>query len=214
MTHKHPTSSVFVFCQAPEGWRLGLIKHPRLGRMMIPGGHVEQEESPAEAALREVAEETGLNVRMVSPPAAPLPGGYRPRLVAQPWWIVEYAVPPDGHHGADHVHIDHLYVSVADGAEPVTEPAHPFGWYAAADLAGLYMFEDARALAHRLLSGLSGLADGTGLAGGAEPAGSTTSADRAEPADRTGSADSTEPAVGAEPGPALQAALLTGLSGP
>ena len=61
MTSKHPTSSVFVFRRTPPGWRLGLIRHPRFGRMMIPGGHVEPEESQSEAALREVAEETGLD---------------------------------------------------------------------------------------------------------------------------------------------------------
>jgi 8-oxo-dGTP pyrophosphatase MutT (NUDIX family) len=182
VTQKHLTSSVFVFRRAAAGWRLGLIKHPRLGRMMIPGGHVEEEESPAEAALREVAEEAGLVVRLVSPPAAPLPGGYQPRRVAPPWWMVEYSVPPDGHLGEPHVHIDHLYVALAGDGEPVTEAAHPFAWYATEDLPGLYMFDDARALAHRLLSGLDGASDGVGM--------------------------------GAESGPALLAALLTGLSEP
>ena len=167
MTHKHLTSSVFVFRQNPQGWRLGLIRHPRFGLMMIPGGHVEQEESQAEAALREVAEETGLAVKLVGPPAAPVPDGYRPPRVAQPWWIVEYEVPPDNHLGTDHVHIDHLYVALADGERPVGEPAHPFGWYAATDLPGLHMFEDARALALALLSGLS-LLDGD--AGDVSPA--------------------------------------------
>ena len=167
MTRKHLTSSVFVFRRTGEGWRLGLIQHPRFGRMMIPGGHVEQMESQGEAALREVTEETGLAVELVSPPTAPMPGGYRPQRVAQPWWIVEYQVPPDNHLGADHVHIDHLYVALADGAEPVGEPAHPFGWYAATDLPGLHMFEDARVLAVALLSGLS-LLDGD--AGDVSPA--------------------------------------------
>jgi 8-oxo-dGTP pyrophosphatase MutT (NUDIX family) len=173
VTLKHPTSSVFVFRLAPEGWRLGLIRHPRYGRMMIPGGHVEQGESQAEAALREVAEEAGLAVRLVSPPAAPMPGGYRERRVAQPWWIVEYQVPRDNHLDAAHVHIDHLYVALAGGGAPVGEPAHPFGWYGAADLPGLFMFEDARTLALALLSGLSGAPGQPGvprLDGGADPA--------------------------------------------
>jgi 8-oxo-dGTP pyrophosphatase MutT (NUDIX family) len=164
VTSKHPTSSVFVFRRTGEGWRLGLIEHPRFGRMMIPGGHVEPEESQAEAALREVAEETGLAVQLVSPPAAPMPGGYRERRVAQPWWIVEYQVPRDNHLDEAHVHIDHLYVALADGAPALAgaaEPGlalgeHPFGWYAAADLPGLYMFDDARIMALALLSGLSG----------------------------------------------------------
>ena len=42
---KHQTSSVFVFRRLPGGWRIGLIQHPRFRRMMIPGGHVEPEES-------------------------------------------------------------------------------------------------------------------------------------------------------------------------
>ena len=134
MTKKHQTSSVFVFRRLPGGWRIGLIQHPRFHRMMIPGGHVEPEESPAEAAVREVAEETGLAVTLVSPPAAPVPPGYRARRVAPPWWIAEYQVPADAHLGMAHVHVDHLYVALADGTAPGRAPggaAHPFGWYAA-----------------------------------------------------------------------------------
>lgn len=153
---KHATSSVFVFCHLPQGWRLGLIQHPRFARRMIPGGHVEAGESAAEAALREVAEEAGLDVRLVAPPLAPLPEGYRPERVPHPWWIVEYQVPPDNQLAEDHVHVDHLYVAVADHPSPVTEPDHPFGWYTAADLAGLAMFDDARILAGTLLAGLDG----------------------------------------------------------
>jgi 8-oxo-dGTP pyrophosphatase MutT (NUDIX family) len=161
VTLKHPTSSVFVFRRITDGWRIGLIQHPHFGLMVIPGGHVEPSESQAEAALREVAEETGMAVRLVSPPAAPLPSGYRPPRVPPPWWIVEYDVPSDNHLAAAHVHIDHLYVALADGREPAAVAEHPFGWYAAADLPGLDMFEDARNLALVLLAGLAdGLPDG------------------------------------------------------
>ena len=170
MILKHPTSSVFVFRRLPGGWRIGLIEHPRFRRMMIPGGHVEPEESPAEAAVREVAEETGLAVTLVSPPAAPVPPGYRARLVAPPWWIAEYQVPADNHLNVAHVHVDHLYVALADGSAPALDPgaaAHPFGWYAAADLAGLDMFDDARVLSLSLLAGLAGLANGADAVGAA-----------------------------------------------
>jgi len=40
-----------------------LLRHKRLGRWMQPGGHVDAGEHPAEAAVREVTEETGLEVR-------------------------------------------------------------------------------------------------------------------------------------------------------
>ena len=167
MPQKHLTSSVFVFRRFTGGWRTGLIRHPRLHKMMIPGGHVEPEETSAEAALREVAEETGLAVTLVSPPAAPVPDGYRGRRVALPWWIAEYQVKPDNHLGVAHVHVDYLYVALADGTAPgraCGAAGHPFGWYAAGDLAGLHMFDDARVLARSLLAGLANGADTVGAA--------------------------------------------------
>ncbi len=193
VTVKHHTSSVFVFGQRAGGWRIGLIRHPRLHRMMIPGGHVEPEETCAEAALREVGEEPGLAVTLVGPPAAPVPPGYRGRRVALPWWIAEYQVTADNHLGVAHVHVDHLYVALAGGIPPTAgtgataapAPAgraapdataapgmaaapraaeHPFGWYAAGDLAGLDMFDDARLLARLLLTGLADRADSAGPA--------------------------------------------------
>jgi 8-oxo-dGTP pyrophosphatase MutT (NUDIX family) len=163
---KHLTSSVFVFRRFADGWRTGLIRHPRLHKMMIPGGHVEPEETSAEAALREVAEETGLAVTLVSPPAAPVPDGYRGRRVALPWWIAEYQVKPDNHLDVAHVHVDHLYVALADGTPPagtgagLPDASHQFGWYAAGDLPSLDMFDDAKLLARLLLTGLADGADG------------------------------------------------------
>jgi 8-oxo-dGTP pyrophosphatase MutT (NUDIX family) len=154
VTVKHATASVFVFCRMAQGWRIGLIRHPRFGRLMMPGGHVEPDESQAEAALREVAEESGLAVRLVDAPSAPLPEGFARPRVPQPWWIVEHPVPADNHLAESHIHVDHLYVAQARGAEPVTEPAHPFGWYAAAELPALAMFDDARILALALLGSL------------------------------------------------------------
>jgi 8-oxo-dGTP pyrophosphatase MutT (NUDIX family) len=159
VTVKHATSSVFVFSRASGGWRVGLIQHPRLGRMMPPGGHVEARESQGEAALREVTEESGLAVRLVHPPAAGLPDGFLPAVVEPPWWIAEYPVPADNHLARPHVHTDHLYVAQARSIEPVTEPAHPFGWFAAGDLPALVMFDDSRILASALLARLNG-ADG------------------------------------------------------
>ena len=38
---------------------------PHAGRWSIPGGHVEPGETPAQAAAREVLEETGLTVRIL-----------------------------------------------------------------------------------------------------------------------------------------------------
>ena len=62
---KEATASTFVFREDPGGvWRTALVWHPRLECWMPSGGHVERDESAAEAALREAREETGLEVRI------------------------------------------------------------------------------------------------------------------------------------------------------
>lgn len=40
-------------------------REPAMGQWSIPGGHVEADESSAEAVVRETREETGLHVRVV-----------------------------------------------------------------------------------------------------------------------------------------------------
>jgi len=55
-----PTVGVFIFNQAGE--LLLLKSHKWPGRYVVPGGHVELGERIEEAVIREVKEETGLDV--------------------------------------------------------------------------------------------------------------------------------------------------------
>lgn len=161
MCIKHATASVFLFSRESAGWRLGLIEHPRLGRLMIPGGHVEDYESQAQAALREVAEETGLfGVHLLAAPAPALPPGFPHERVVPPWWITEQHVPADNHLDQPHVHLDHQYVAIADAAAPTEVAAHPFSWYPAERLSELELWEDTKLLAKVLFSCIGDLADG------------------------------------------------------
>lgn len=134
-TIKEPTASSFVFRQMEDGWRLGLIWHPRLECWMLPGGHVENFENAAEAGVREIAEETGWTARLVTGPSSELPAGAPHPLVPAPWWVQELDVHPDNHTRQPHVHIDHLFLAVADGEGPVGEPAHEVRWFTAAAVA-------------------------------------------------------------------------------
>ncbi|HJT88926.1 MAG TPA: NUDIX domain-containing protein [Bryobacteraceae bacterium] len=57
----------------PDGESLLLVHHRRLGRWLLPGGHIEPEDAEIwEAARREVAEETGVSV---APDGTPPLGG-------------------------------------------------------------------------------------------------------------------------------------------
>ncbi|GAB7039953.1 MULTISPECIES: NUDIX hydrolase [Catenuloplanes] len=160
---KHATASVFLFGPAGGGeWRIGLIRHPRFGRWMLPGGHVEPAENPAEAALREVREETGLAATLLPPHPATVPDYPAAVRVPLPVWITEQVVPAETRLPAEHVHVDHLYPAVADETEPANDPELPFRWYAAGELAGLEMFPDTRGGAELLFPLIGRLAQPIG----------------------------------------------------
>ncbi|MBV9013335.1 MAG: NUDIX domain-containing protein [Pseudonocardiales bacterium] len=129
-----------------------MIEHPRLRRHMVVGGHVEPDETQAEAAPREATEESGLRVRLLAWPSPAQPAGTTHAPVPQPWWITQMAVPADNHLDEPHVHVDHQYVAIADSPVRVRDPAHPFGWYSGEELDALMMFPDTLLQAKTLLS--------------------------------------------------------------
>src|SRR5438046_2755811 len=87
-----------------------LHRHRKLGRWLPPGGHVEPDELPDEAAVRETLEETGVHVELFEGSHLPgvtevpaLVGG--PRRLVQPLGIQLEDIPPD------HQHIDLIYLA-------------------------------------------------------------------------------------------------------
>ena len=80
-----------------------LHRHRRLHRWLQPGGHIEPGETPADAAVRESVEETGLAV--AHPPGGPMP------------------IHVDVHRSArDHVHLDLRYLVHSPDADPAPGP--------------------------------------------------------------------------------------------
>ncbi len=151
MTVKHATASVFLLARADNSWRIGLIRHPRLGKWMLPGGHVEPDENPAEAALREVTEETGLAAQLLPGPGLDEPDGAGEPSVIAPLRIVEQQVPAERREPEPHVHVDHLYLALTEATAPAPGAELPFAWHTADQLAAVDMFADTRARAAYLL---------------------------------------------------------------
>lgn len=63
---QHFTASAVVICKS----HILLVNHPRIGAWVPPGGHIEDFELPHDAGVREVLEETGVSVRILSPQIA------------------------------------------------------------------------------------------------------------------------------------------------
>jgi 8-oxo-dGTP pyrophosphatase MutT (NUDIX family) len=140
---RHFTVAVFVVHES----RVLLLSHPKLGRWLPPGGHVEPNELPDEAAVREVEEETGVRVRLVGGRGVP---------VADPLQLVLPAGIQLENIGPGHQHIDLVYFAVAEpGGHAVSaECAELVGaaWFGAEDLDALGAGEEIRLWCARALA--------------------------------------------------------------
>jgi ADP-ribose pyrophosphatase YjhB (NUDIX family) len=122
-TTRHFTATTFV---VNDGAVL-LHEHDKLDLWLPPGGHIEQDELPHRAALREVREETGLDVKLLrdapggdSELARPLP---RPQQ-----FLLEDINVADGEVG--HQHVDFIYFAAAPhrDLDPAPEEPQPAEW--------------------------------------------------------------------------------------
>ena len=128
---RHFCASVFVM-DIPKK-KILLVKHKKFNRWVQPGGHIEIEETPEEAAIREVYEETGLKIELL--------GEHFPR---EDDFIRPLAIQKNRNKQGD-LHIDIVYVAV-----PLKEQSLIFdekeslaiGWFSRNDLENISVFPD------------------------------------------------------------------------
>ena len=98
-----------------------LLWHNKIQAWLPPGGHIEEGELPEEAALREVLEETGLEVEFVGAGEGKL-GDVT--VLRQPVCILLETIRPS------HQHIDLIYFARVSGGNLLIDPqaASDFRW--------------------------------------------------------------------------------------
>jgi ADP-ribose pyrophosphatase YjhB (NUDIX family) len=133
------TATTFV---VQEGRTL-LLLHRKLGKWFPPGGHIDPHELPDHAAVREVREESGLDVELLTQ------GGALGHVLVlpQPYCILLEDISPE------HQHIDLIYFARVRGGSlaHAEREAHAAGWFTWEALDDPEIAEDIRELGRRAI---------------------------------------------------------------
>ena len=143
LTGRHFTVAVFV---VREG-KVLLHRHRKLEMWLPPGGHIENDELPDEAAVREVWEETGISVELV---------GERREDVTDPVQLYRPAGVQLENIGPGHQHIDLIYFARPTGPAEIQDgfTDDAAGWYGPEDWDGMRVNAEVRGWCERALAAL------------------------------------------------------------
>lgn len=90
-------------------------KHKKLGIWLVPGGHIELDEDPNEAVIREAKEETGLDIELVGEGRA-YDTPYRSRDLVMPRFLNRHFFDTDGKH--EHIDLRFFARAHTDAVQP------------------------------------------------------------------------------------------------
>lgn len=135
------TATTFVVSRG----RALLLWHNKMKAWLPPGGHIDENELPEDAARREVLEECGLEVELLDAPAGPWG---QVRVLHTPVCVLLEDIEPG------HQHIDLIYFGRSRSEEVKVNPreAADHRWFSAADLNSPEVAEDIRILGLRALA--------------------------------------------------------------
>ena len=130
-TTRHFVATVYVVNDGATA----LHTHDKLGMWLPPGGHIDRDELPHEAAAREVREELGLDPRLVAP-QGDLSSATVESLPQPQSFLLEDINTCDGDVG--HQHIDFVYYGAVESRDispgAGEQPAEDWEWFTPAAL--------------------------------------------------------------------------------
>ncbi|XOB46459.1 MAG: NUDIX hydrolase [Candidatus Nealsonbacteria bacterium] len=145
---RHFTASALIFNERNE---VLLLKHKKLGVWLYPGGHIAENETPDETLLREVKEETGLSVEILSNRDQSL-GNKNVEVLYNPYAILCEFIPASG---SPHYHIDMIYLGLVNGRRKLQlndKESEDIGWFSLDEIDKLPLFPNFRVLLKKVLT--------------------------------------------------------------
>ncbi|OGE30988.1 hypothetical protein A2631_04885 [Candidatus Daviesbacteria bacterium RIFCSPHIGHO2_01_FULL_44_29] len=138
---KHFTATVWIVTNdSPK--KVLLLHHKKYNFWLPPGGHIERHENPAQAAIREVKEETGL---VIDIPARPISNVTETGTeLPLPYSMREFLIPERGDE-PEHYHLDVIYrVEVPEQSLTINDESHNIDWFTREEAEALSLFESTR----------------------------------------------------------------------
>ena len=130
---RHFCASAFVI--NPKDKKILLVKHKKFDRWLQPGGHIEDDETPEEAATREVFEETGIKTKLI--------GEHFPR---EDDMIRPLGIQCNRKDNGDR-HFDIIYAAVPTNPDEnvtISTESTDAGWFTRNELENLSVFPDVK----------------------------------------------------------------------
>ena len=127
---RHFCASVILI--DPETKKILLVHHKKFDKWVQPGGHIEEEETPEECAMREAYEETGIKVKLIGE-----------RFPREDDFIKPLAVQKN-RNKEGYLHIDFVYLAIPltseiDNSNPENTAV---AWFSRNDLENISVFND------------------------------------------------------------------------
>ena len=138
--NRHFCASILIIDKKKK--KILLVKHKKFGKWVQPGGHIEENETPEEAAIRETYEETGLRVKLLGEKFPREDDGVKP-------FAIQY-----NRGKQDDLHIDIVYVAEPFDNREFTideKESTDIAWFLRSELENISVFPDLKISMDRLL---------------------------------------------------------------
>lgn len=124
-----------------------LIFHKKFNKWQQPGGHIEQFENPVEAAIREIKEETGININFLKKQIQRVDkdGQFLPL----PRFIMEQTIPKYKN-CPEHFHLDIQFLIEIE-EETKNSSKKDMGWFTKKEALKLSIHEDTRVAINKIM---------------------------------------------------------------